>query len=390
MQTLSIESSFEKLYHRSAQLVTRAPGRIEFIGNHTDYNGGAVLGVALNLGIALAIAGRGDGLFRLKSDGIADVYEAQIGQISPVSGGSSWVNYPLGVLTIMMQSGLMVENGFDLLVQSTVPSGAGLSSSAALELASLEAFSLLYGNSYERSERVLLAQRAENEYVGVPCGMLDQAVSCFGKKDHLVKIDCDKVTFDQVPLGTGLHFWIFNSNQKHSLVDSLYSERHKECRAALQLLRERGVEAKVLAHVDPSQLHLLASETTLAKRARHVVEEHCRVLKCIENLSTGNLDRVGELMFQSHASSRDLFENSIPELDTFVELLDKERINGVIGARLTGGGFGGAAMALTTEAFGEADAARVVAAYRERHPRSAAPTVLHVETGDGSGVVKGA
>ena len=373
-----------KVPAHSSAIQAASPGRIEFIGNHTDYNGGQVLGVALNLQVSVTGIPRSDNLLYFTSEGMEHAYEGTLTEISPLKGEQAWANYPLGVIHVLREAGLPLLRGFNLAFSSDLPVGAGLSSSAAIELATLEAVCAIEGITLNRKEKVLLAQRAENTFVGVPCGILDQAVSCFGKKDHLVRIDCATLRFETVPLPPGLHFWIFNTHLKHGLIDSLYSTRHAECRQALSMVQKRRPDLEHLAHAGLEDLSCLDPVPVLRKRAEHVIREQGRVVACVEALETGDLKRVGDLLFESHESSRKLFENSIPELDTFVGLLSPLRNRGVIGARLSGGGFGGAVMALVDESFTEREAQSVIADYRRRHPQSPEPGCLHVLTGEGS------
>lgn len=366
---------------------TASPGRIEFIGNHTDYNGGQVLGVALNLEVTATAVPRPDSELVFSSDGVDAIYKGALDRIEPQEGELSWANYPLGIITVLREAGHKITNGLNLSFTSNLPTGAGLSSSAAIELATLEALCTLEGIKLSMKDKVLLAQKAENTFVGVPCGMLDQAVSCFGRKDHLVRIDCAITDFQTVKLPEGLHFWVFNTNHKHSLVDSLYARRHAECREALTCIQKQIPDLKYLAHAPLSAIESLEAGSDIARRARHVIEENRRVHACVEALGAGDLQTVGDLLFASHKSSRDLFENSIPELDTLVDLLAKRRDAGVIGARLTGGGFGGAAMALTDSSFSGEAANAVLEEYRQHHPEAEEPACIHVTTGDGTRVL---
>jgi galactokinase len=275
-----------------------------------------------------------------------------------------------------------VPAGFDYYAVSNVPPGAGLSSSAAIELASALAFLAARGESISREALVTVARRAENEFVGVPCGILDQGVSGFGKRDHLVYIDCRVPRFENVPLPAGSNFWVFNTHSKHALVDGLYAERHRECMEAARIL---GVPLLV----DASPAMLAAAETRMPraayKRARHVIDEIVRVGQAVAALRAGDLAAVGKLLLASHRSSQNWFENSTPELDFLVGALESE--NGVLGARLTGGGFGGAVMALASEEFGEPGARRIAEAYLARF--GSRPDVLHARTEEGASLVKG-
>jgi len=371
---------FRSIHGRPPEFAAYAPGRIEFIGNHTDYNGGTVLGAALDRGVSVAVARRSDGRRRFASESRGELVELGADAAERLTGPRSWVNYPLGVLMALREFGKTGPSGFDYLAASDLPIGAGLSSSAAIELASALAFLALEGGEVSRETLVQIGRHAENHFVGVPTGILDQAVSAFGRKDHLVFIDCRVPRFETVPLPPGVHFWIFNTHSKHALVDGLYEERHRECMQAAQAL---GVP--MLA--DATREGLAAAETRMsraaAKRARHIIDEIARVGLTVEALRRGDLGAVGRLLHASHQSSRVWFENSTPELDFLVDRLAYEPA--VHGARLTGGGFGGAVMALTTEAFGGAQAKAVAAAYADRFGTE--PEAIHAQTGDGAALL---
>ncbi len=369
-------AQFAARFGRPPEIVTRAPGRIEFIGNHTDYNGGPVLGAAIDRGIWVALARRDDGVRVFASDQRPAVVKLPA-TTAPArqTGDASWVNYPLGVLAALPVFGLPVPGGFDYLAASDLPPGAGLSSSAAIELASALAFVAATGTTVERGVLVQAARHAENHFVGVPCGILDQGVSGFGRRDHLVYIDCRGPRFETVPLPAGVQFRIFNTHTKHALVDGLYAARHRECLAAAAAL---GVAQ--LVDATAAQVTAAALPPVEARRARHVVDEIARVGATVAALRAGDLAAVGRLLTASHESSRTLFENSTAELDFLVAALTASPH--VYGARLTGGGFGGAVMALTTAEFGAADAEAVAAAYAARF--GTRPDILETRTGDGA------
>jgi len=370
-------SEFAAVFGRAPDIWARAPGRIEFIGNHTDYNGGTVLGAAIDRGVWVGLAARDDGRRRFGSDQRSGIVELPADELTRQTDTRSWVNYPLGVLAALPEFGLRVPAGFDFFAISDLPAGAGLSSSAAIELASGLAFLAATRQETSRETLVKIGRHAENNFVGVPCGILDQGVSGFGRKDHLVFIDCRGPRFSTVPLPAGAHFWIFNTHTKHALIDGLYAERHRECMEAA-----RGLGVALLADVKVAELDDAATKLApvAGKRARHVVEEIARVDATVEALRAGDLEAVGRLLTASHRSSRTLFENSTAELDFLVETL--VTMPEVYGARLTGGGFGGAAMALTTEKFDDAAARSVAEAYAKKF--GATPDVLHAQTGDGA------
>ncbi|HZZ56754.1 MAG TPA: galactokinase [Opitutaceae bacterium] len=372
-----LRGNFIRRFGRPPEAVTRAPGRIEFIGNHTDYNGGVVLGAAIDRAVWVALASRTDGRRRFATSWREGTAERPAADYARAEGVESWINYPLGVLAALGQRGLKTPAGFDYLAESDVPLGAGLSSSAAIELSSALAFGALTGQEFERETLVRIGRQAENDFVGVPCGILDQGVSGFGRAGHLVFIDCRGPRFDTVPLPAGAHFWIFNTHARHALVDGLYAARHVECMEAAKAL---GVP--LLADATVSLLAERSSGLAEAqfKRAKHVIEEIGRVGACVRALRAGDLAQVGALLTQSHRSSQAWFENSTAELDFLVDHLTA--LPGVFGARLTGGGFGGAVMALTDETFGPAEGEQVSQAYRGKF--GADLDVLHAQTANGA------
>ncbi len=377
-----IAAKFRALYGRDPEFVARAPGRIEFIGNHTDYNGGSVLGASIDRTVEVALARRTDGARRFASEGKGAPVELPPGPPARRPGAEAWLNYPLGLLAALAAAGLRTPAGFDALANSDLPVGAGLSSSAAIELASALVFLEAAGQAVPRELLVKVTRQAENDFVGVPCGILDQGVSAFGRKEHLVYIDCRGPRFALVPLPAGAHFWIFNTHTRHALVDGLYAERHRECQEAA-----RGLGVPLLADVAPAAL--AAAEAKLPpvvfRRARHIVEEIARVEATAAALRAGDLAAAGRQLNASHRSSRTLFENSTAELDFLADAL--AATPHVYGARLTGGGFGGAVMALTDGTFGPAQGQAVAAAYEQRF--HSAPDVLHARTSDGAALVPG-
>lgn len=377
LRVAGLKKEFAATFGRPPTAVVRAPGRVEFIGNHTDYNGGTVLGAAIDRGVTVAIAPRDDRRWRFCSSLNGRVVSLAAGRPVKQKGARSWLNYPLGVIAALPKFGLRVPGGFDFYVTSDLPTGAGLSSSAALELSSALAFLSLTGEQPSLETVVKVGRHAENHFVGVPCGILDQGVSGFGEKDHLVWIDCRGPRFATVPMPADAQFWIFNTHTKHALVDGFYAARHKACMAAAKAL---GVP--LLADASMKQLEAARErlKPEIYQRARHVIEEIARVAATVKALRAGDLEKVGALLTASHESSRTLFENSTPELDFLVDQL--VALPHVYGARLTGGGFGGAVMALTSKKFGRAEARRVITAYRKKF--GAAPDVLHTQTGDGA------
>lgn len=389
MSAETAEERFSLRFERKPDVIAAAPGRIEFIGNHTDYNGGTVLGAAIDRTITVSIAARPDGVFRFYSTDGADILSLRRDQFSPREGADSWVNYPLGVLLELEAAGMPELTGFDLHVWSDLPVGAGLSSSAALEMSTAAALRELIGFPMSLEEMVRAARRAENRFVGVPCGILDQGVSGFGRRDHLVHIDCATEMFSTVPLPSGVHFWIFNTDEKHNLVDSLYAERHGECAQAKEALEALIGPVPHLARieVDSFASHAGKLPEVPRKRAQHVIEENARVEAAVRSIECGDLKEVGRLLVESHWSSSRLFENSTPALDLLVELTSA--VPEVYGSRLTGGGFGGAVMAMTSPGFNPVEADAVVEEYCRQRPNAPRPSVFHVQAGDGVRLLEG-
>jgi galactokinase len=373
-----LAARFQQAFGHAPTAVARAPGRVEFIGNHTDYNGGAVLGAGIDRHVWVAVARSPTGRFRFSSDSHPGVVAVEAGTSVRQSGSLSWLNYPLGVWLALGRFGLAQPPDFDLLVHSDLPPGAGLSSSAALELATALAFLRLAGAPAIPPQRLAEVGRyAENNFVGVPCGVLDQGTIAFARPDHLVHIDCSGPVFSTTPMPAGLRLWVFNSLTKHALIDGMYARRHAECQEAAQAL---GVA--LLASLTPAALAAASGglSPVLARRARHIVEEHARVHQVVAALAVGDVAAVGALLTASHRSSQHLFENSTPELDFLVDrLVDAP---GVLGARLTGGGFGGAVLALARQDFDGAAAQAVAEAYAGKFGR--APQVLPLQAAGGA------
>jgi galactokinase len=377
-----LHREFQTVFSRAPAVQAIAPGRVEFIGNHTDYNGGAVLGAAIDRHVRIAAAANDDGRIRLFTQGAPVPVElTAAGAGRRLGGRDSWANYPLAVWQTLADFALTRTPGFDLMVGSDLPRGAGLSSSAALELAvALGLLKLAGHDNVAAAELAKIGRHAENRYVGVPCGILDQGTIAHARRGHLVRIDCRGPVFSLVPFPGDAALWVFNTREKHSLVDGLYATRHRECQEAA-----RALGADELCQLTPAQLQprLGALAPELARRARHVVGEHDRVRLTGEALALGDLAETGRLLLASHRSSQRDFENSTPALDALVDALEKTP--GVHGARLTGGGFGGAVMALTSSRFSRESALSVA----EQHARrfGSSPDVLELHVADGARLV---
>ena len=379
----SLASSFEKIYGCKAEVFAQAPGRIEFIGNHTDYNAGFTMGVAIDKVVMVALSKRNDRKLCFASIKSGEVVEIDMDNIERQKREYNWVNYPLGVFKFLLEAGLEAKTGFNMLDMSNLPAGAGLSSSAAIELSSAFAMSKLYDFDADLKTKVRIGRKCENHFVGMPCGILDQGVSGYGKKDALVFIDCKSEDFSNAPLPSTCKFWLFNSTKKHALVDGMYEARHNECMEASNVLS--GNDGRLLREFSVDDLEAKKSELSenAYKRAKHVIEENSRVLSAKEALANGDIQTVGKLLVQSHKSSQMLFENSCEELDFLVDEIIKNK--NVYGARLSGGGFGGAVMALTSENFGIEDAKEIENVYAAKFGKK--PMVFTCSAGDGAKLI---
>jgi len=358
-----------------AEVCASAPGRVEFVGNHTDYNGGWVLGATIDRRVAVGLTRREDGQVALESAASVPPVRVSLDDVAAQSGEQAWANYVLGMVSVLRDEGLRIDRGFDLRVESALPVGAGLSSSAALELATAFALTAAYGGDVDRKLLARLARRAENDFVGVPCGLLDQAVVAFGAADRLVRVDARTEAITTVPFPASTRLWIFRTHEAHALADAHYQERHDEAHAARDRINERLGAIDHLVDVSPSQLESMKDQLVppLYRRARHVMTEHRRVVRVVRLLEEGRHEEAGELLFSSHESSRTDYENSTPALDFVVDRLAE--IDPVLGARLTGAGFGGAVMAWTRTEFGQREARAVATAYEDRfdHPLEVLP-----------------
>ena len=353
-----VAREFVARYGSTAALVARGPGRVNLIGDHTDYNDGFVLPLAIDRAVWIALRPRDDGHVSVHSLDFGETREFDSANES--RDGDGWVEYIRGVAWALQASGRSVC-GWDGVVMGDVPVGAGLSSSAALELAAARAFASSCGLTWQPSEMARVAQRAENEWVGVNCGIMDQLISATGEAGHAMLIDCRTLETRAVPMPGGTVVIVLDTATRRGLVGTAYNERRRQCEAAAKVL---GVRA--LRDVDVPTFERRAGELNSAtrKRARHVVTENARVLDAATALAAGDVTTVGRLMQESHASLRDDFEVSRHELDIMTDLANAEA--GCHGARMTGAGFGGCAVALV-----DADSAAAFCASVERRYRKA-------------------
>lgn len=379
-----LSKRFQRSFGKAPDVVAQAPGRIEFIGNHTDYNGGYVMGVAIDKAICCALAKRDDTKICFANSRGGEKIYADIKDIKKFPREKNWANYPLGVVKYMLEVGMKAEFGFDMTDLSNLPSGSGLSSSAAIEMSACTALAKLYDFEISKNDRAKIGRKSENLFLEMPCGILDQGVSTFGKENSIVFIDCLSEEFSTYPLPATCKFYVFNSTKKHSLVEGEYAERHAQCSEAAKVLSEGGeprlLRAFTLADLE-SKKDRLSPKAYM--RAKHVIEENGRVLEARDALLNADMQKLGKLLFASHESSKTLFENSADELDALVDIL-KDTPN-VYGARLSGGGFGGAVMALVKEDFSEGHAESVAKRYAKIFGRE--PLCFACRAGDGAKLI---
>lgn len=355
-----IRSGFRAKFGTSGA-VYRAPGRVNLIGEHTDYNEGWVLPAAIGFFCWTAIAPRTDRRLAIYSENFNETITADLDSLTRLPEGS-WGNYPLGVAWALQQAGKNL-GGADLYIAGNVPLGAGLSSSAAMEVATGFALLEMSLQSMDLAELALLCQRAENEFTGARCGIMDQFISCRGAAGHVMLLDCRSLATRMLPLPENVALIICNTMVKHELGASEYNTRRAECEAAVHALRKALPRVRALRNVSAAQLeeHRYLLSNDLYKRARHVVSENLRVQQAADALESGATQKLSRLMADSHRSLRDDYEVSCPELDTMVEIAARQR--GVLGARMTGGGFGGCTINLVDTAWAAEFQQKVAAAY---------------------------
>lgn len=337
-------SAFERIYGKSPEAAGFAPGRVNLIGEHTDYNGGHVFPCAIQMGIFCAAARRGDGKLRFYSENFArdGIVEYSLGDLSRKG---VWADYPASVIRAFAAFGHPIEGGADFCFASDLPDGAGLSSSAALEVVTATVLKELFDLPVTGQEIAKIGQLAENRFIGVNCGIMDQFASAMGKHGYAILLNAGTLAYEYAPLGDAA-LVIVNSGVKHSLASSAYNDRRRECEAAC-----RALGAQTLCELTPeefeSKAHLIA-DPVCRRRAKHVIYENQRTLDGAAALKRGDLAAFGALMNASHVSLRDDYEVSCAELDFLAETA--QRIGGVYGSRMTGGGFGGCTVSLMERA----------------------------------------
>lgn len=336
-----VQVLFEEQFKRSAEIVCHAPGRVNLIGDHTDYNDGFVLPAAINYGTTIAASKREDNIVKVYAhDCKQQISEFALNEIV-FDEQMMWSNYVKGSLQALLKTFPDI-NGANLVVSGNVPQGTGLSSSASFEIAILKVFAELYQLALDGVNAALLGQKAENDFVGCNCGIMDQLISAMGQQGHAMLLDCKDLSFEDAPIPDDLSLFIVNSNVKRGLVDSEYNLRREQCETVAKYFGATALRDVTLAQLNSAKEQL---EPVLFKRARHVISENERAVATLKALKANDMALISVAMRASHISLRDDFEVTTKEMDGLVEMID-EVLGDKGGVRMTGGGFGGCVVAL--------------------------------------------
>jgi galactokinase len=374
----TLTQHFARAFDGKPDLIVRAPGRVNLIGEHTDYNDGFVLPMAIDYDIRIAVRARPDRTVRLYSADLDNHDTFCLDDVHRVGDKPTWADYVRGVADVLQHDGFRLR-GMDAAISGNVPRAAGLSSSAAMELAAITAFRWLSTLDLDPVRAALLGQRAENEFVGMRCGIMDQFVSSLGKADHALLIDCRSLGYELVPMPAGARVVVTDSAIRRGLVDSAYNERRAQCEEGARLM---GVKALRDVTVEMFEAHQARLPAVTARRCKHVVTEDQRTLDSVAALKRGDLAAFGKLMNASHASMRDGFEITTPDIDMLVEI--QQNTPGCFGARMTGGGFGGCTVALVQDGAVPSVVEAIQAQYPARTGRT--PQVYVCRATDGAGL----
>jgi len=370
-------SGYQEIFS-TKPLLFRSPGRVNIIGEHTDYNNGFVLPAAINKAVYVAVEKRQDDQIVLYSIDFKDKFEGHLSEVR--RSDKHWANYILGVVAQFLKRGHK-PGGFNLVIDGDVPLGAGLSSSAAVECATAYALNELFALGIGKKDLALMAQKAEHEFAGVLCGIMDQFASVFGKKDHVIKLDCRSLDYEYVPLKLeGYKILLLNTNVKHSLASSEYNTRRQQCEEGVAMIGKHHPEVKSLrdATMEMVNQYVKVNEV-IYRRCKYVVEENTRLLEGCEDLKKGDINALGAKMFRTHDGLSKEYEVSCPELDY---LVGSVRSNpNVLGARMMGGGFGGCTINLVRETAIEELVKELSAAYSKEMNKELTPYIAQIEQG---------
>jgi galactokinase len=360
------------------KLVCRAPGRINLIGEHTDYNDGFVLPAAIENAVYVAVSKRSDDCISLYANAYGQGVEKPLSHIRPSK--QAWYNYPAGAAALLQKAGYNL-GGFHAVIDGNVPLGAGLSSSAALTSAVIFALDALFELNIDRNQMALLAQQVEHQFAGVQCGIMDMYASLFGNKNSVIQLDCRHISHSYISMELGDYaLLLLNTNVKHSLASSAYNQRRQECEAGVGLVQQMYPEVKALRDVTlPMLQQCVSNEAVIYQRCKYVIEENNRLLLGCQDLAAGRFDAFGQKMLASHEGLKTQYEVSCAELDVLVEVASKHPM--VLGARMMGGGFGGCTINLVHKDGLDDFIAAANAAYHRHF--GILPTVIPVNVDDG-------
>ena len=378
-----LKSAYEAAYQKPATDIFFAPGRVNLIGEHTDYNGGFVFPCALSFGTYILLSKNDEQEINFRSLNMEAIYSLELTQLSEPLPNKAWANYPLGVFAQFIKRGVAITQGYDILFWGNVPAGAGLSSSAAMEVVTAYALNELLGTKYGLADLAKIGRAAEHEFAGVMCGIMDQFASAHGKADHAIYLNCDTLEYDLVPVKLeGIKVVVTNTHSPHKLDSGSFNDRVRQCQLAVEQINVvRPIQYLAeLSQVEFEQIKDAIADETAHRRARHVVGEVQRTKDAVEALKNGDIVKFGQLMNQSHISLRDDYEVTGPQLDALAEAAWK--IDGVLGSRMTGGGFGGCTVSLVREEAIPAFIEKVGAEYTEKTGLTA--DFYIAEIGDGA------
>jgi galactokinase len=369
----TLQRSFESYFNAKPRWVVRAPGRVNLIGEHTDYNDGYVLPIAIDRAIWIALRPREDNFVHIHS---LDLGLDSVFDLDHLEKGEGWAEYPKGVAWALQEAGHALH-GWDGVITGEVPRGAGLSSSAAVELATARAFACVSGFDWDAKRMARLSQKAENQWVGVNCGIMDQMSSAASRAGHALFMDCRTLDIQHAPLPQGVAVAVLDTSTRRGLVGSAYNERREQCEAGARFFHAKALRDVSVAEFEARQHDI--QEEAVRKRARHIITENQRVLDAMSAMQAGDIAALGLLFNASHASLRDDFAVSSAALDQIVEAAQAQ--SACYGARMTGAGFGGCAVALVRADAVEAFSPAVSAEYRQRAGLEAAIYVCQPSAG---------